>query len=269
MAQSDKGFTGSIPALYDRYLGPMLFEPYAVDLAERIAAFAPSAVLETAAGTGIVTRRLAEVLSDAASITATDLNQAMIDTAVAKITSAKIEWQACDATLLPFADGAFDCVLCQFGVMFFPSKVDAYKEARRVLRPGGKFLFSVWDRIEWNPIPNTVSDAIAARYPVDPPNFLRRTPFGYNNVETISNQLSEAGFGNIESVVVTLPCCCPSPRDAAVGQCHGSPLRSEIEARDATGLAAATDAAAAALAARFGEGPIESTMQAIIFTAAR
>lgn len=269
MTQSDKVFTGSIPLLYDRYLGPMLFEPYAVDLAARIAALAPEVVLETAAGTGIVTTRLAEALSDAASITATDLNQAMIDIAVAKITSSKIEWHACDATRLPFADGSFDSVLCQFGVMFFPSKVDAYKEARRVLRPGGKFLFSVWDRIEWSPIPKTISDAIAARYPADPPDFLRRTPYGYYDVETISNQLGEAGFGNIESVVVTLPSGCPSPRDAAIGQCHGSPLRGEIEARDPTGLASATDAVAAALAARFGEGPIESTMQAIVFTVAR
>ena len=269
MTQSDKAFTGSIPALYDRYLGPMLFEPYAVDLAARIAGFAPSAVLETAAGTGIVTARLAEVLSDATLITATDLNQAMIDIAAAKIISPKVKWQVCDATQLPFADSSFDCVACQFGVMFFPMKVDAYKEARRVLRPGGKFLFSVWDRLELSPIANTISDAIAACYPADPPDFLRRTPFGYSDVETIGNQLREAGFGSIESVVVTLPSSCPSPRDAAIGQCHGSPLRSEIEARDPAGLAAATDAAAAALVARFGEGPIESTMQAVVFTAAR
>lgn len=267
MTQSDKGFTGSIPALYDRYLGPMLFEPYAADLAARVKAFAPTAVLETAAGTGIVTARLAEVLSDEARIIATDLNQAMIDVAAAKVTSQKVTWQASDATRLPFADASFDLVLCQFGVMFFPSKVDAFKEARRVLRPGGKFMFCVWDKIEFNPISTAISDAIAALYPADPPNFLRRTPFGYNDIETISNQLGEAGFGTIGSVVVRLPCCCPSPRDAAFGQCHGSPLRSEIEARDPTGLAAATDATAAALAARFGDGPIESTMQAIVFTA--
>ena len=268
MTQSDKAFTGSIPALYDRYLGPMLFAPYAADLAARVKALAPLAVLETAAGTGIVTASLAEVLSDDAVITATDLNQAMIDTAAAKTASPKITWQACDATRLPFADGSFDVVLCQFGVMFFPSKVDAFKEARRVLRPGGKFLFNVWDRLELSPISIAISDAVAALYPADPPNFLRRTPFGYNDIETISNQLGQAGFGTIDSVVVMLPCRCPSPRDAAVGQCHGSPLRSEIEARDANGLGAATEAAAAALAARFGDGPIESTMQAIVFTAA-
>lgn len=269
MTQSDKEFIGSIPALYDRYLGPMLFEPYATDLATRIAALAPTAVLETAAGTGIVTRRLAEVLSDAAFITATDLNQAMIDVAAAKTVSPKIDWRACDATRLPFADGAFDCVLCQFGVMFFPSKIDAYKEARRVLKPDGRFLFSVWDRIELSPIPETISGAIAARYPADPPDFLRRTPYAYHNVKAITTQLGEAGFRNIEFEALTLPSHSPSPRDAAFGQCHGSPLRNEIEARDPGGLAAATSAAASALAARFGEGPIESTMQAIVFTVTR
>jgi ubiquinone/menaquinone biosynthesis C-methylase UbiE len=269
MTQSDKAFTGSIPALYDRYLGPMLFEPYAADLAARVAAFEPSAVLETAAGTGIVTMRLSEVLSEGARITATDLNQAMIDTAAAKTTARKVEWLACDAMQLPFADGSFDCVLCQFGVMFFPSKVDAFKEALRVLRPNGTFLFSVWDKIERNPISNAISDAIAAHFPEDPPNFLRRTPFGHHDVEPIRRQLSEAGFRNIEADFVTLPSVCPSPRDAAVGQCHGSPLRSEIEARDATGLAAATNAVAAGLATRFGEGQISSTMQAIVCTATR
>lgn len=267
MTQSDKAFTGSIPALYDRYLGPMLFAPFADDLAARVKALAPLFVLETAAGTGIVTRRLAEVLPDDAVITATDLNQAMLDTAAAKFTSPRIGWQVCDATMLPFADRSFDCVLCQFGVMFFPSKVDAFKEARRVLRPGGKFLFNVWDKIESSPIFLTVADAIAARYPDDPPNFPRRTPYGHYAVQPILDQLSAAGFTKLESAVVTLPSASPTPLDAAIGVCHGSPLRSEIEARDPTGLDAATDAAAAALAARFGDGPIESTMQAIIFTA--
>lgn len=267
MTQSDKGFTGSIPAFYDRYLGPVMFEPYANELAARAKAIAPLAVLETAAGTGIVTVRLAEVLSADAMITATDLNQAMIDTAAAKTTSPKITWQACDATRLPFADGTFDLVLCQFGVMFFPSKPEAFQEARRVLKPGGTFLFNVWDSIEFSPIFQTVADAVAARYPVDPPNFPRRTPYGYHDVQAICGQLSDAGFANVSSAVVTFPCTCSSPRDAAIGPCHGSPLRSEIIARDPTGLDAATDAAVAALVARFGDGPIQSTMQAIVFTA--
>ncbi|MFO0991618.1 MAG: hypothetical protein U1E67_06795 [Hyphomicrobiales bacterium] len=138
-----------------------------------------------------------------------------------------------------------------------------------MLKPGGTFLFNVWDRIELSPIPETIAAAMATRYPANPPEFLRRTPYGYNDVEAITRHLRETGFSKVESVAVTLRSCSPSPRDAAIGQCHGSPLRSEIEAREPAGLAAATDAAAAALAARFGEGPIESTMQAIVFTAMR
>ena len=269
MVQEDKAFTGSIPALYDRYLGPMIFEPYADDLAARAKALAPSHVLETAAGTGIVTQKLAEVLPEATRITATDLNQAMIDTAIAKFTSPRVGWQVCDATHLPFADASFDCVLCQFGIMFFPFKVQALQEARRVLRPGGTILFNVWDRIEVNPIFMTIADTIAARYPDDPPNFPRRTPYGHHDIQIMRGYLQEAGFDGIDAVVLSLPCHCPSPGEAAIAVCHGSPLRSEIEARDPTGLDAATRAAGVAVAERFGDGPITSTMQAIVFTASR
>jgi SAM-dependent methyltransferase len=267
MTASDKGFTGSIPEFYDRYLGPMLFEPYAADMAARVKTCAPSRVLEIAAGTGIVTRHLAEVLPQTTRITATDLNQAMIDRAASKITSPSVTWQACDAMRLPFDDGVFDCMLCQFGVMFFPSKVEAFKEARRVLRPGGTFVFNVWDKIDFSPIFMIIADAIAERYAADPPNFPRRTPYGHYDVRAILDQLDEAGFANASSQVVTLPSACQTARDAAIGVCQGSPLRSEIEARDPDGLDAATDTAARALSARFGDGPIESTMQAIVFTA--
>lgn len=143
--------------------------------------------------------------------------------------------------------------------MFCPSKVDAFKEARRALRQGGKFLFNVWDRIELNPFPLTVADAIAALYPVHPPNYPRRTPYGHHDVKTIRDQLDEAGFQTIKFVVVMLPTSCPSPREAAIAQLHGSPTRIEIGARDVTGLAEATDAPKAALAANFGDGQIEST----------
>lgn len=267
MTSSDKGFTGSIPEFYDRHLGPMLFAPYAEDMAERVKALAPATLLEVAAGTGIVTRRLTEVLPDTTRIMATDLNQAMLDRAASKFTSSQVTWQACDAMQLPFDDSSFDCVLCQFGVMFFPSKVGAFKEAKRVLKGGGTFLFNVWDKIDHSPIFMTIADAIAERYPADPPNFPRRTPYGHYDVQAILDQLNEAGFRNARSEVMTLPSLCPVPRDAALGVCHGSPLRSEIEARDPAGLEAATDAAVAALEARFGKGPIESTMQAIVFTA--
>src|SRR5579871_3012591 len=149
MRTGDQVFAGSIPENYDRYVTPLIFEPYAADLAERAAALAPRAVLETAAGTGVVTRALAPRLPHGARYVATDLNQPMIDYAASRQPAgARIEWGQADALALPFEDGAFDLVCCQFGVMFFPDRIAGYREARRVLRPGGRFLFNVWDRIE-------------------------------------------------------------------------------------------------------------------------
>lgn len=269
MEKSDTEFTGSIPVNYDRVLGPMLFEPYAAEMAGRVAALAPHAVLETAAGTGIVTLALANSLPASTQIVATDLNQAMIDFAATKPAPRPIAWQACDATNLPFDDGSFDCAVCQFGVMFFPSQLTGYKEAYRVLKPGGHYLFSVWDRIDTNPIALAMSDALAERFPDDPPMFLRRTPFGHSDVDLTLRQLAEAGFVDVKADVVTFASTCPSPEEAANGQCYGSPVRGEIVARDPTGLAATATAMTAILVKGFGPGAIDSTMQAIIFSARR
>jgi len=267
--EADKLFVGSIPAVYDRHLGPFMFEPYAQEMAERIARFGPQSLLETAAGTGIVTRAMARTLPADVSITATDLNQAMVDFAAAQTTARNVSWRQSDALALPFADGAFDAVVCQFGVMFFPDKRAGYREALRVLKPGGRFFFSVWDRIEENDIARLVTEAVAALFPADPPQFLARTPHGYHDRAVIREQLEQAGFSRIEIETVQKPGRAPSPRDPAIGFCQGSPLRSEIAARDASRLDEATAAAADAVAARFGTGPIESKIQAHVITATR
>jgi ubiquinone/menaquinone biosynthesis C-methylase UbiE len=269
MKEADKLFVGSIPALYDRYLGPLIFEPYAQDLAERVVRFAPQRLLETAAGTGIVTRAMARALPATAAITATDLNQAMIDHAAAQTTADNVTWRQADALALPFADGAFDAVVCQFGVMFFPDKGAGFREALRVLKPGGRFLFNVWDRIEENEISRVLTDAVAALFPADPPRFLARTPHGYHDVAVIRDQLGRAGFAGVEIETVEKRGRAPSPRDPAIGFCQGSPLRSEIEVRDAGRLEEATEAAARAIAARFGPGPIEGKIQAHVVSAVR
>jgi ubiquinone/menaquinone biosynthesis C-methylase UbiE len=269
VTQADTLFVGSIPAIYDRYLGPFIFEPYAEDMAARVTRLAPRRVLETAAGTGIVTRAMARALPGEASITASDLNQAMIDYAATRTEAANVTWRQADALALPFADGAYDAVVCQFGVMFFPDKSAGYREARRVLRPGGTFLFNVWDRIEDNDVARVVTEAVAALFPADPPRFLARTPHGHHDVAVIREQLRQAGFGRIEIETVEKRGRAPSPRDPAAGFCQGSPLRGEIEARDAGRLEEATAAAADAVAARFGPGPIDSKIQAHVITAMR
>jgi ubiquinone/menaquinone biosynthesis C-methylase UbiE len=268
MSETDKTFAGSIPALYDRHLGPMLFEPYALDMAERVARLAPKRILEIAAGTGIVTRALARALPTV-PIMATDLNQPMLDHASAHISAHTITWRQADAQALPFDDAEFDAVVCQFGVMFFPDKTKAFSEARRVLAPGGHFLFSVWDRIEENEIADLISRAVAALFPKDPPAFLARTPHGYHDLAAISDTLKRGGFSAVRGETVPKRGRAPSPRDPAIGFCQGSPLRSEIEARDKSRLEEATDAAAEAVAQRLGRGPIDGKIQAHVVMAAR
>lgn len=166
---SDKAFARSIPDLYQRYLVPLIFEPYAVDLVDRIASRSLDSVLELAAGTGVVTRRLASVLPEGVSIVATDLNPPMLDLASKIGTARHVEWRQADAMQLPFANGMFDAVVCQFGVMFFPDRSKAFAEARRVLRPGGGLIFNAWDRIEENEFADTVTTAVGALFPDDPP----------------------------------------------------------------------------------------------------
>ena len=268
MTDTDKTFAGSIPALYDRYLGPMLFEPYALDMAERVARLAPQRVLEIAAGTGIVTRALSQKLP-AVPIVATDLNQPMLDHASARLSSERITWGQADAQALPFDDASFDVIACQFGVMFFPDKAKAFSEARRVLAPGGRFLFSVWDRIEENEVADLISRAVAALFPKDPPGFLARTPHGYHDLASISAALKRSGFSAVHGETVPKRGRAPSPRDPAIGFCQGSPLRNEIEARDKSRLDEATDAAAEAVAKRLGRGPIDGKLRAHVVEAAR
>jgi ubiquinone/menaquinone biosynthesis C-methylase UbiE len=266
MGEADKVFAGSIPSLYDRYLGPFLFKPYALDLARRLAGL-EGRLLETAAGTGILTRALVDTLPPGIAITATDLNQPMLDHAAQGLDAPQVTWRQANALGLPFENASFDAVVCQFGAMFFPDKVAGFAEARRVLRPGGRFLFNVWDRIEENEIPAAVSAAVAALFPHDPPSFLARTPHGYHDKERIRHELREAGFSHVEIETVTLQGRAASPADPAIGFCKGSPLRHEIEARDASRLDEVTDLVTQAVAQRFGQSRIEGKIQAHVVTA--
>jgi SAM-dependent methyltransferase len=263
----DTVFSGSIPSLYDRYLGPLIFEPYAEDLAHRLSALNPARVLETAAGTGIVTRTLVRLLPTSVSVVATDLNQPMLDHAAEQLSSSRVSWQKADAQSLPFPDGAFDAVVCQFGAMFFPDKRKAYREGRRVLKPGGHLIFNVWDKLEYNEFADLVTAAATDIFRDDPPLFLARTPHGYHDKEAIIADVQSAGFLNVAAETLTRRSVAPSCRDPAIGYCQGTPLRNEIEARAANRLAETTDAAAAKISARFGNGPVDGMIQAHVITA--
>jgi SAM-dependent methyltransferase len=269
-AVTDKIFAGSIPQIYDRYLVPLIFEPYAADLAERVAVRKVERVLEIAAGTGVATRAMAIALPHDVSIVATDLNQPMLDYAMARGTEREVEWRQADAVNLPFADATFDAVVCQFGSMFFPDKAQAYSEVRRVLAPHGVFLFSVWDRIEENEFADAVTTALETLFPQAPPRFLARTPHGYHDNDAIRSDLANGGFHEAPAIdTVAARSCAIRPDIPAFAYCHGTPLRNEIEAGGAERLDVASAIAAEAIARRFGPGPVDGKIQAHIVTVER
>jgi ubiquinone/menaquinone biosynthesis C-methylase UbiE len=266
---SDKAFVGAVPKVYAAYMVPMFFEPYAGDLVERLQSRNPARVLEVAAGTGVVTRAMAALLPESVSIVATDLNQPMLDQAAALGTTRPVEWRQADALQLPLPDGTFDAVVCQFGVMFFPDKARAFSEARRVLRPGGAFLFSTWDKLAENEFAHAVTEGLAARFPEDPPRFLERIPHGYHERVRIERDLADAAFAAAPRIVtVVARSRARSPRDPAIALCQGTPLRDEIEARGAS-PEEATAVAEEAIARRFGRGEVEGKMQANVVTVER
>ena len=268
MVDSDKVFAGSIPQLYDTLLVPRIFEEYAIDLAERVAALKPKDVLETAAGSGVVTRALAPRLDPDTRYVVTDLNQPMLDHADSRQGSdPRITWQQADALNLPFEDQTFDAVVCQFGVMFLPDKIAGYKEARRVMKPGGTFVFNVWDHIGVNEFADIVTQAAASVFPDDPPLFMARTPHGYHEANEIQRQLEQAGFGEVSISTITKTSPALSPNHAARAYCEGTPMRNEIENRDADLLVEVVDRATAAIAERYGQGAINGKIQAHVVTA--
>ena len=265
----DNVFSGSVPEIYDSLLVPLIFEPYAGDLAGRVAARRPRRVLEIAAGTGVVTRQLAALLPEATAIVATDLNEPMLQRAATVGTPRPVEWRQADALQLPFEDASFDAVACQFGVMFFPDQARAFGEARRVLAQGGTLFFNVWDRIEENEFAHTVVSALAELFPVDPPRFLARTPHGYHDRLGIERDLRRGGFtAAAEFVTLGARSRAAAPSIPAVAYCQGTPTRGEIEQRQPGGLAAATAACTAAVSARFGAAAVDGRIQAHIIAIA-
>jgi ubiquinone/menaquinone biosynthesis C-methylase UbiE len=238
-------------------------------MAELVVESSPVSVLETAAGSSVVTRALSPRLGVGARYSANDLNQPMLEYAAFRQgVDVRIEWRQADALDLPFENAAFDVVCCQFGVMLFSDRIAGYAEARRVLRAGGRFLFRVWDRIEENVFADEVTDGVATVFPHDPSRFLARTPHGYYDIELIREELSRAGFADIRTTTREEVSRAPSARHAATAYCQGTPLRNEIEARDASLLQLATDRATAAIASRHGQGPVGGKIQANVIVAA-
>ena len=269
MPTNNAAFVGSIPENYDRYLGPPLFEPYAADLVTRVDVTDGGAVLEIACGTGIVTRRLRDRLPALTKLVATDLNEAMMNHASRKFRDDEsVEWKQADATDLPFSDQSFDAVICQFGLMFVPDKVQAMREVQRVLKPGGKFLFSVWDAIERNDFPRIAHETISKFFDDNPPDFYQ-IPFSLHDRTAIESMLTEAGFKGIEFTLLPLESIAASARDLTQGLVHGNPIITAIRERNEALIPEIEAAVFEAVVANFGDAPVHARMQALIFSATR
>jgi ubiquinone/menaquinone biosynthesis C-methylase UbiE len=267
MPATDTVFAGSIAQIYDRLMVPLKFLPWAEDMARRVAEVVPVNILETAAGSGVVTEQIARTLPNA-TITATDLNPAMLEIAAQRRGLERVAFQPADAQALPFADDSFDVVVCQFGVMFYPDRIAAAREARRVLRPGGTYLLTVWNRLDRNPVSKILSDALARQFPDNPPTFYARIPFGYHETARIEADLSAAGFTNISIDTLEHRHGALTAREAAEGMCRGSPLAAEIATHGDDAFDRAVDAGTRALQSLCGpDGRIDVMMSAHVVSA--
>jgi len=265
---TDTIFAGSIPAIYDQYMVPLLFRPYAKILAERAQVIHSKRILETAAGTGILTEALHETLPKS-EIVATDLNLPMLKRAAQRLDAPNVRFEFADALALPFDDAAFDLVACQFGVMFFPDKVKGHGEAARVLRTGGSYLIAIWNSIDRNLATRVAGRAVADLFPEHAAAFYERIPFRYFDTSVIEDDLRAAGFNDVNVETIELISRAPSARDAAIGLTQGTPMRSEIEKSGPDALATAADAAEVALRQFEGPNGFEAPMSAHIVTATK
>lgn len=260
-------FAGSVPANYDKYLGPVLFEPYAIDLVKRIEKKSLRDVLELACGTGRVTKHLASLVPSDGSLIASDLNEDMLSVARKILPSLDVTWMVVDAQELPFSENSFDHIICQFGVMFFPDKEKAFAEAYRVLKADGRLLFNVWDSMEHNPRSAIVKNIVEGIMGDDAPDFMSKGPYSYNEKDVISQSLKDAGFNNIDIDVVQITTYYPSADNLINGFVHGSPLSGYLAQLQPLLQQEIKDRLKQKITAEFGEAQIVSPMQALVVSA--
>lgn len=260
-------FGGSIPEMYERAMAPVMFAPVAELMARRAAALMPQDVLETACGTGQVTRRLAAMLPASARLVATDLAPAMLDQAAPRLPGfgAAVTLQQGDAQALAFPAASFDLMICGFGVMFFPDRALALREALRVLRPGGRFLFTTWDTRAANPFARIAQDVVAEH--LGPGGGAYGLAFGMHGWDAVKDLALEAGFGGFRAELLRLAVPVPDIPLFAAGLLHGNPSGQLLRSKGID-TAPLVERVAARLAAEFGTPPC-ARLQALLFEAVK
>jgi len=266
-ATKTTSFSGNIPINYEEHLGPLLFEPYAIDMAERVKKLNPSTVLEIACGTGRVTNHLLKVLSEDAMLTATDINPAMLNLAKEMVRETKgVKWEVADSMALPFGNETFDCIIAQFGVMFYSDKVKAHQEAFRVLKTGGALIFNSWNMMSGNIAVQMVKELLDEYFPQNPPNFYD-IPFSYFNTDLIRMDLNKGGFSHIDTTLLKVNGYSPNAYSAAKGLLEGTPVSVGITERNAEILPELVETLAGRLATHFGAKDLSVPLEAIVTTA--
>ena len=256
-------FSGEIATHYDDFLGPMFFEPYAIEVAKRIQPSSVSLALEIASGTGRVTRHLKERISGSAKLIASDVSEDMLAIAKEKLKNLDINWRLINAEQLPFCDNNIDLVVCCFGYMFVPDKSKAFAESYRVLRPGGMFLFTTWDKLEYNAA-SYISRTAAKKYLEDPLPESYNLAFSMNDAEIIRSLLMNTGFSKISIEKVGLDSVCPSAKEAAIGLVQGGLIFKEIKKRNPAWIDEIKITVEKELSEKFGTAPMIAPMSAVI-----
>lgn len=267
MAEKLTEFVGDIPSHYDNGLGPYIFVDYAADIARRAARLKPAAVLELAAGTGIVSKALRAQLDRDIHLKVTDLNGPMLEIARSKLGDVpNTDFAVADAMQLEFPDDHFDLIVCQFGVMFFPDKQASMREARRVLKSGGSYLFNTWGALEDNPFAALMIDITNRIFPDDPPVFYK-IPFSYPGPSEVCQDLLQSGFDQVDHEVVDLDKAVDSWRQFATGLVFGNPSITELEERGTMSAEDVLVLVERELRARFGPEPASMPLKATVFHA--
>lgn len=260
-------FVGDIPHNYEKFLGPMIFAEYAKDLAKRIRAPKEGIILEIASGTGLASRQIRNIISQKTKIIVTDLSEDMLDISRGKFRdSENIEFKVADALDLPFQNGAFDAIACQFSLMFFPDKLTALQEIARTLKPGGRFYFNIWDSLEFNHLIQTVNETIIKCFPGNHPRFFD-IPYGYYEIDQIKRLLFLSGFSDVDISILPRLSTADKARDVALGYILGTPVISEIESLNSKPIPKVLEAVEKSISQKFGNRSITAKMQAIVFSA--